>query len=261
MFGSSKKQVIFSPSVYGSSYRRGRRMPRWLITFLAGVIIGGGGFWFLQTNYGPQHLSLEEGNRLQTTINNLTQEKNALQQQLDEAKLAINQAKETIKQLQPVVAGDSAAGTSSSGGIATQDSGASASNNAHIQEVIKNLPPDPNNTPVGIRLGNFQGSIGKLNYELIMTKSDATAADIPARVEITTTGVYRNGNRGFEQLAPLAITANEYVRLQGQASLTKSTLTPQKVEVKVVDTQTRKVIGFRSFDVTPVDPSAGTSAN
>lgn len=258
MFGSSKKQVIFSPSVYGSSYRRNRRMPRWLITFLAGVIIGGGGFWFLQTNYGPPHLSIEEGNRLQTTINNLTQEKNALLQQLDEAKLVVNQAKETIKKLQPVV-------PDAQGNVATNTSPITpiqeGNSQAHIQQILKSLPPDPNNTPVGVRVGNFQGSIGKLNYELILTKRDAQAANIPARVEILTTGVYRNGNRGFEQLQSLNVTANEYVRLQGQVSLTKPTLTPQKVEVKVIDTQTRKVLGARSFDVTPMEAPAAPSAN
>lgn len=247
MFGSSRKQVIFNPSVYGNS-RRNRRMPRWLITFLAGVITGGGGFWFLQTNYGPPHISLEEANRLQSTISDLNQEKEAVEQKLAESQLALAQARELIKQLQPVVTTPS---PSTEAGLNPITPIQENQAQANMAEVLKNLPPDPNNTPVGIRVGNFTGSIGKLGYELILTKSNTQSANIPARVEILTRGVYRNGNKGFEQLQSINITANEYVRLQGQVSLSKATLTPQTVEIRVIDTQTRKVLGARNFDVQP----------
>lgn len=250
MFGSSRKQVIFNPTVYGNN-RRSRRMPRWLITFLAGVITGGGGFWFLQTNYGPPRISMEEANRLQSTITDLTQEREAVEQKLAESQLALSQAHDLIKQLQPVIASPDAnnnpAGASLNPITPIQEN----ANQANMAELLKNLPPDPNNTPVEIRVGNFTGSIGKLGYELILTKSDPKTPNTSARVEILTRGVYRNGNKGFEQLQSINITANEFVRLQGQVSLSKSTLTPQTVEIKVVDTQTRKVLGSRSFEVKP----------
>ncbi|NOL51009.1 hypothetical protein [Pelistega suis] len=254
MFGSSRKQVVFHPSVYGNSGRRNRRMPRWLITFLAGIITGSGGLWFLQTNYGPPRLSVEEANKLQTTISELNQEKSALQQQLSEAQLNLNQTKDLVKQLQPVVATNTPSTEQTVNNDPTlnpitpiQEGNA----NLNMVEVLKNIPPDPQNNPVGIRVGNFQGSIGQLSYELILTKSDINAANVPARVEIITIGQYKNGNRGFDQLQSINITANEYVRLQGQVALSKPTLTPQSVEVKVINTQTRKVLGSRSFTVTP----------
>lgn len=246
MFGSSRKQVIFNPSGYYSSHRN-RRMPRWLITFLAGVITGGGGFWFLQTNYGPPHISLDEAHRLQAQITDLTQEKEAVEQKLAESQLALSQARDLIKQLQPVVATPSENLNLNPITPIQENTG-----HTNMKDVLKNLPPDPNNTPVGVRVGNFTGSIGKLGYELILTKADTQTSDIPARVEILARGVYRNGNRGFEQLQPINITANEYVRLQGQISLSKTTLTPQTVEIKVIDTQTRKVLGARQFEVSPV---------
>lgn len=258
MFGSSRKQVVFNPSVYGSNGRRNRRMPRWLITFLAGVITGSGGFWFLQTNYGPPRLSIEESNRLQASISELNQEKSALQQQLSETQLSLNQTRDLVKQLQPVV-------TTSAPSEETVNNNPALNPITPIQEgaqrldmseVLKNLPADPKNNPVGIRIGNFTGSIGQLSYELVLTKSDANATNVPARVEIMTTGRYKNGNRGFDQLQAINITANEYVRLQGQVNLSKPTLTPQSVEVKVINTQTRKVLGSRSFTVTPTETTA-----
>lgn len=256
MFGSSRKQVVFSPSVYGSSGRRSRRMPRWLITFLAGIITGSGGLWFLQTNYGPPQLSMKDANKLQTTISELNQEKSALQQQLAETQLTLNQTRDLVKQLQPVVTTSATTEEQS----VNNDSALNpitpiqeGNPDLNMVEVLKNLPPDPKNNPVGIRVGNFQGSMGQLSYELILTKSDADTANIPARVEIITTGHYRNGNRGFDQLQSINITANEYVRLQGQVALSKPTLTPQSVEVKVINTQTRKILGSRTFIVNPAE--------
>lgn len=260
MFGSSRKQVIFNPSVYGNN-RRNRRMPRWLITFLAGVITGGGGFWFLQTNYGPPRISLEEANQLQSTISDLTQEREAVEQKLAESQLALSQARDLIKQLQPVVTTTNNTATPAGESLNPITPIQENTVQANMAEVLKNLPPDPNKTPVGVRVGNFTGSIGKLGYELILTKSDAKAANIPARVEMLVRGVYRNGNRGFEQLQSINITANEFVRLQGQISLTKATLTPQTIEIKVINTQTRKVLGSRSFEVRPETPPAPTPAN
>lgn len=253
MFGSSRKQVVFNPSMYGSSNRRNRRMPRWLITFLAGMITGSGGLWFLQTNYGPPRLSIEESNRLQTTISELNQEKSALQQQLSETQLTLNQTRDLVKQLQPIVTNSSSTEQTVNNDPALNPITPIQENAQRVDmnEVLKNLPADPKNNPVGIRIGNFQGGIGKLSYELVLTKSNINEPNIPARVEIVTTGYYKNGNRGFDQLQSINITANEYVRLQGQVNLSKPTLTPQSVEVKVIHAQTRKVLGSRSFTVTP----------
>lgn len=251
MFGSSRKQTVFSPSVYGSNSRRNRRMPRWLITFLAGVITGSGGFWFLQTNYGPPRISLEEAQRLQSTINDLNQEKSALQQQIAETQLTLSQTRELVKQLQPIIASESAE-VSASSDLNPITPIQEADTNLDMSSVISSLPPDPFNNLVGIRIGNFHGERGQLNYELVLTKSNNEMENIPARVEMVATGTYNNGNRGFEQLQSINVTANEYVRLQGQVKLSKTTLLPRSVEVKVINTQTRKVLGTRSFEVAPL---------
>ena len=256
MFGSKNKQVIFSSSPYSSS--RNRRMPRWLMTFLAGAILGGTGFWFLQTNYGPPRISLEEAQRLQQTISDLTQDKTKLEQQLSEGKQALAQAHDTIKQLKPVVATEPVV---ASGPITPIQEANVPGAVGGMSEIVKNLPPDPSNNPVGVRVGNFKGAMGELNYELILAKRNPNDADVPARVEIVVFGHYRNGNKGFDQLNSLNVTANEYVRLQGTSKLSKPTLTPKTVSVKVIDTQTRKVIGARSFDVQANVVEAEANAN
>lgn len=82
-FGRSQRQV-FKPSVYQPG-KRTRRMPRWLVLLLVGIALGAGGVLFLQTNYGPQRLTVEQSEQLHTELSAANLERQRLQTQLDEA--------------------------------------------------------------------------------------------------------------------------------------------------------------------------------
>src|SRR3546814_2830463 len=62
MLGSSK-QNVFKPMPYGST-RRTRRIPRWLVLILTGIVLGAGGLLFLQKSYGPTRLTVEQSEQL-----------------------------------------------------------------------------------------------------------------------------------------------------------------------------------------------------
>ena len=82
MFGKSQR-AVFKPSVYQPGQRT-RRMPRWLVLLLVGIGLGAGGVLFLQTNYGPQRLTVEQSEQLHSELSAANLERQRLQSQLEE---------------------------------------------------------------------------------------------------------------------------------------------------------------------------------
>ena len=265
---NSRKQVVFTPSVYESSLRRNRRMPRGLVTLITGILIGAGSYWFLQTNYGPQRLSIEESAKLNASVSELSQTKQSLELQLEEAKQQIDTLRSEAKAMAMVAQTAPSPAEPSTPEAASTESNvfnpitplpeqAQTLQAEDIAALRQSLPQDPANTPVGLRVGNFTGAIGTIHYELVLTKRDETGPNFPARVEMVTEGRYRNGKVGYAHLDPINITADEYVKLSGTVKLSQPTLTPRLVEVRVVNTQNRSVLASRRFDVQAI-PAAET---
>lgn len=97
MFGRSQKPV-FRPSLYQPG-KRSRRLPRWLVLLLIGIGLGAGGVLFLQANYGPQRLTVEQSEQLHTELSAANVERQRLQSQLDEAITQRDNNKSTHEQL------------------------------------------------------------------------------------------------------------------------------------------------------------------
>ena len=93
-FGSSKRSV-FKPTAYGNS-RRPRRIPRWLVLMLTGVVLGSGGLLFLQKNYGPPRLTIEQSEQLHNDINSTNLDKQRLQSQLNQQTHDLTEAKASL---------------------------------------------------------------------------------------------------------------------------------------------------------------------
>lgn len=257
MFGSSKKHIIFSPSTYGNNRHR-RRTPRWLIIFLFGVVVGSVGLWFLQTNYAPQTLSLEEAQRLRQNLLNVQQEKTHLEQQLLAANTSLNEAQQTIQKLQPIKIATNENPTTSAPSTEQSFSPSEGKENLSIASILNDLPEDPNNTPIGIRIADFTSGLGELGYDIIFSKREANDPNIPIKINMFTTGNYRNGNAGFDYLEPITTTSDNYFRLQGNVKLSKPTLTPKKVEVNVLDAKNKTVLASRIFTIIPENERVDT---
>ena len=59
-------------------------MPRWLVLLLVGIGLSAGGVLFLQTNYGPQRLTVEQSEQLHSELSAANLERQRLQSQLEE---------------------------------------------------------------------------------------------------------------------------------------------------------------------------------
>lgn len=233
MFGSSRR-AAFKPSVFEtSSRRRRRRMPPWLGVLFTGIIIGAGGYWFLQTNYGPKRLSLDESNKLTTEVTSLSADRQRLQSQLE----SVTQERNTLKnQLD-----------SQSGALNKVQSQAKdlSSNLALIKKVI---PADPTGSALGIRVGDFSGPTGKLNYSMLLMKKSEQDPDYKASIQFAVYGRYRNGRYGTAELDPIALDVTDFQQANGTVDL-PPTMSPRRVTVKITDVATGKVLTTRTFQI------------
>ena len=132
MFKSSNR--AFKPSVYETGSRRKRGMPRWLVILFTGIIIGAGGFWFLQTNYGPTRITVEESQQLNQQIVNLNQEQYALQARGDELSQNLQQTETENSRLLTQY---------------EKSQEKIAQLNEEIDLLKRAIPQDPSGTPVG----------------------------------------------------------------------------------------------------------------
>ncbi|MCQ9615861.1 hypothetical protein L1889_03390 [Paenalcaligenes niemegkensis] len=107
MLGS--KRPAFKPTAYGHS-RRKRRIPRWLVLMLTGVVIGVGGLLFIQTSYGPTRLTVEQSEQLHFDLNSANSENQRLQSQLgqvtrelDDTQIALESQRSKVENHDSVV--------------------------------------------------------------------------------------------------------------------------------------------------------------
>lgn len=248
----SNKQVLFTPT-YG--VRKSRRSKSFL-PFFVGLLVGVGGYWFVQTNYLPNESAEVDTKELTKQIEVLKYEKEALVSQvhqaqadalvlkakIEEAEKKKLQAEESSKNLNPI--------------IPVAEEG----NNDSIEALLKTLPEDTSSSPIGIRLAEFSGYKGRLNYKLILSEKDKSITERPIRIEILTTGKYMNGNNGFENIKSIEAVSGQYTNIQNSAELTKRTLTPHKVELKLYDKSTNKLITKREYEVVQQSPEANSNS-
>lgn len=233
MFGSSKR-AVFKPSVYESSNsRRGKRMPRWMVILFTGIIIGAGGFWFLQTNYGPKRLSVEESNNLTNEISALTQEKQRLQAELEKKSLDFDALEKN---------------NSAQGNTLKSSQARIQQLTADLELIKKAIPADPSGNPIGIRAAEFEPEMGKLGYKLLIMKRDDSDPDIKGQLEFIVEGRYRNGKTGYAEIPPSEINVGAFQQISDTLTL-PPTLTPRKVTVRIRDTESQKTQANRTFNI------------
>ncbi|ETF01317.1 membrane protein [Advenella kashmirensis W13003] len=233
MFGSSKR-AAFKPSVFETgSRRRHRRMPPWVGILFTGVIIGAGGYWFLQTNYGPKRLSLDESNRLTSEVTSLSADRQRLQSQLELVTQERNGLKSQLESRETALSKAQSQANDLSGNLAL---------------IKKIIPADPSNSAVGIRVGEFDGPIGKLNYSMLLMKKNEQDPDLQASVQFSVYGRYRNGRYGTAELDPFTLDVTDFQQTAGTVEI-PPTMTARRVTVKITDVAAGKVLTTRTFQV------------
>lgn len=221
-FGRSQR-AVFKPSVYQPG-KRSRRMPRWLVLLLIGIVLGAGGVLFLQTNYGPQRLTAEQSEQLHSELSAANLERQRLQSQLDETR-AQRDASQTASQQQT-----------------TELAQARSRIEALTQEIAifqDAVPPDPRGGDIGVRWGEFRQQAGQLGYQTLIMREKEGGQTFQGAVTFEVSGNYKNGRRDNVTSEPVAIKLDRYTHAQGSMALPEG-FTARTVTVRVIDAQSRQ---------------------
>src|SRR5699024_6176139 len=173
----SRNRHVFRPTAYGS--RRRRRIPRWLVLLVSGVILGAGGLLFLQKSYGPTRLTLEQSEQLQFDLNSANIDKQRLETELGRKERELAEVQTELDQTESRLA-------RVEGRMATVDE--------DLQVLADAIPPDPRGTSPGVRAATFTNNEGKLDYSiLIMQDKDKMDEPFQGNIDFVIAGQYSNG--------------------------------------------------------------------
>ncbi|KNE27031.1 DUF6776 family protein [Achromobacter spanius] len=217
MFGRSQR-AVFKPSVYQPGQRT-RRLPRWLVLLLVGIALGAGGVLFLQTNYGPQRLTVEQSESLHTDLSASNLERQRLQTQLEEATQQRDANKAGHEKLTAEL----------------------AEARAKIDTLNKELvlfqdamPPDPRGGNLGIRSATFKRGTGVLDYQVLVMREEPSGAPFKGTLTFAIEGSYPNGRAATITPEGPALNVDRYDYALGQLTLPDG-FNPRVVVLRVMD--------------------------
>lgn len=221
MFGRSQR--VFKPSVYNPG-KRTRRMPRWLVLLCFGILLGAGGVLFLQANYGPQRLTVEESETLHSDLNRANQERQQLQASLAEAERQRDAAAASREQTQAQFA-------SYRKTMETVERDIALFQNA--------IPPDPRGGPIGVRAADWDRQPGNLGYKILIMNDKADAPTFKGTLRLVVEGRYNNGRTNTLTSDPVPFSLDRYVQVAGSYE-TPAGFTPRQVTIRVMDGSERQ---------------------
>ena len=229
LFGSSKR--TFKPTPYGTT-RKKRRIPRWLLLMLTGVVLGSGGLLFIQKSYGPTLLTVEQADALRQELNSTSLEKQRLQSQVDRQGHEINELRSSLEK--QTARADSAEKSF-------------ADLTANVQVLADAIPPDPRGTSPGIRSADFSIAEGELVYKLLVMQNSAQDPVFKGKMSFAIQGRYPSGQTTTIDIEVSAIEVGYYSSLSGTTALPKA-FTPTQVTVRVRD-QAERLAATRTLRV------------
>ncbi|OWT60412.1 DUF6776 family protein [Candidimonas nitroreducens] len=217
-FGSSKRPA-FKPTAYGST-RRTRRVPRWLVLLLTGVVLGAGGLLFLQKNYGPPRLTVEQSEQLHNDLNNSNLDKQRLQSQLNQATRDLSAARSKIGSLTTQV---------------QQAQAQVAKTASDLQLFVNAMPPGPRGTSPGIRSAAFENNAGNLDYQILIMQDPAKKiATYQGTLELVVAGNYTSGKHANITLPIGDTSLQQYVFVRGSVQLPDG-FSARQVTIRLTD--------------------------
>jgi len=229
MFGSSK-QNVFTPTPYGNT-RRPRRIPRWLVLMLTGIVLGAGGVLFLQKSYGPTRLTVEQSEQLHYDLNSANLDKQRLQS-------LVSQKTHDLKAARAKLAEQTTQITQAQSDITRL--------NRDITLFADAMPEDPRGTSPGINAATFKMDDGKLDYRVLVMQDKDKATPFQGSMQLQAVGHYGNGKYAAITLPPVAIDLQRYVHVGGSADLPAG-FVPRQVKIQITDDATKKLSATRTI--------------
>ena len=221
MFGRSQRS--FKPSVYNPG-KRTRRMPRWLVLLCFGVFLGAGGVLFLQANYGPQRLTVEESETLHSDLNRANTDRQQLQGALAEAERQRDAAVANREQAQASLA-------------AYRKSMETIDRDMALFQAA--IPPDPRGGPIGVRAADWDRQANSLGYKILIMNDNTNAPTFKGTVQLVVQGRYNNGRTNTLTSEPVPFSLDRYVQVAGNYE-TPAGFTARQVTIRVLDGEQRQ---------------------
>ena len=232
------ERAIFKPAPYDT--RRGSRgLPGWLILFLVGILLGGGGVLFLQASYGEKRLSLAETQKLTEELKNLSVEKQSLQTRVDASQKVLDSEvrvrDEQIHQLKSSLA----KAESLIGPLREQ-----------LNLFAQTLTFDPRYGPIGVSTSSFtqEKNATKLSYLVWLLQENAQKPEFKGWLELSFEGRYANGRVETIVLPRIAIKLNHYLHVTGTTDFPAG-FTATRANAKVVTEDGKRQVTWRVMPV------------
>ncbi|NYT64661.1 hypothetical protein H0A58_01600 [Alcaligenaceae bacterium] len=229
---ASYKRNAFKPTAYGHS-RRSRRIPRWLVLMLTGIILGSGGLLFLQKSYGPTRLTVEQSEQLHYDLNSANMDKQRLQAQVNQHNHELTE----LRASHEVITKDLA-----------QEKARAVRLAEDIQLLASALPPDPRGTTPGIRAAAFKNVDRQLDYEILLMQDKDKTSQFIGEIELVVNGRYPNGNVVNIDLPRFPISLEQFTQVRGQVPLPNG-LVARQVTIKVFKEGAAKLSATRTITV------------
>lgn len=231
MFGSPKRHV-FKPTAYGTT-RRQRRIPRWLVLLLTGVLLGAGGLLFLQKSYGPTRLTIEQSEQLHYDLNSVNMDKQRLLSEL-------NRETRTLADLRAQFSAQEAELKTAQAQVEKA--------NKDLRLFADAMPSDPRGTSPGIRAASFTQDGEQLDYQILVMQDQGKTDLFKGTVALTVAGRYSNGRAGHIDLPVFDIELERYTHAGGAAPLPAG-FSSRQVTIKIMPEGSEKVAATRTIRV------------
>lgn len=230
MLGS--KRPVFKPTAYGYT-RRKRRIPRWLVLMITGMVLGAGGLLFIQKSYGPPMLTVEQSQQLHNELNSAKAENQRLQSQIT---LAERERDQSLSQADSI-----------KNRLERHDS-IVTSLEKDITLFADAMPPDPRGTSPGIRAAELTNREGQLDYTILLMQNSADAPNFEGTMNFNVMGRYPNGRTGYIDLDPIDVDLGRYLHAQGSIEL-PSGMTARQVTIQVFPKGSQRAAAMRIINV------------
>ncbi len=227
MLGSSRP-IPFDPY----RRRRSRRIPRWLVLLLLGVVLGAAAVLFVQERYLPPRLSAAASAQLREAFERADAERQRLQSDLGATADRLRNALDENKRLQSDVA------TRGETVQRLRDD---------VASLVGALPPDPRNTPIAVRAARFELQGNALAYNVVLSRDRAGKTPFGGVMQLVVAGASGRADDAVTS-PPQPVSVGLYESVRGSVSLPQG-FRPRQATIRVLDKAGGKLMGQRVMNV------------